>query len=623
MTWAFRSIGIVGTAFNAAMQPGAPSGAQAGDLLAVFGWHTAGSPAPPDLTSQGFTRLSINSVISYNLIYGKIALGSDAMPSFQMGSGFQACFCAAYSGAPATIAGIASQTAVERATSSTSGVSFIGFAAPPDAGCLILGLGMRNAGSATGLTWGSDSIFTTRATYTPDNRPRGLVLDWIQGVSTSRSLFNVSSSPADSASLNAAGEMVFLKPGGISGSPLINSDFSNDVLLRPRRGPVHEFWQIPLELATFIGPQQPPPSRIDVPAFLLRPRTNVMLGIEQGIPATLVGKDRVLTPVDWQYGWDPPQLIAALQSYGQGFDASDMTQIANVAPYLEFNWTAPPGPRQWHRGYEFSLNLNLLGQDAMPTGSLKNLQWDPPPAPRQPIANRSYEQAGLSLFFTVQVKPPISAEWPLPLRVRQPVQDFLQGTPDTILTYLTTFPPFQPSIDLPPKAPRLGFTRGSEWSMQALLKGKDIIPFGTRYDERQVSIVYNAALYSVNQTSQFLIPTTPPVNTGGLGVRHVGRVILDPSKLGEAAIVPFDFISGLGVNEVLVSASTIAILNSGTDPSPQSIISAPATIGGTIAFQQVTPTILGNIYDLKCTVLTSLGNILVLDGYFAIIPGVP
>jgi hypothetical protein len=104
----------------------------------------------------------------------------------------------------------------------------------------------------------------------------------------------------------------------------------------------------------------------------------------------------------------------------------------------------------------------------------------------------------------------------------------------------------------------------------------------------------------------------------------VGRIVIDPAKLGEGPQIPFDFISGMqSPDEVLVSATTTCTLYSGTDPSPQSIISGPATVSGTIAFQKCVPTIVGNIYDLSCKALTSAGQILILDAYFAIVPGVP
>lgn len=209
MTWAFRSVGTLATAFNGTMTPGAPAGFQAGDLLVIDSWSVPGNPGVP--TISGFTQLSKNTSFTDAVIFGKIATGGDTMPTFQHGTDFQGCYCRAYSGAPSSITGITSQTGVERGITATSSVSFAAFATPPDNNILVLGVGVRASGSATGISFGSSGVYTTRATQAANSRPHAILMDLIQTTATSGSIVTITTSPADSASLAARGQLVFLK----------------------------------------------------------------------------------------------------------------------------------------------------------------------------------------------------------------------------------------------------------------------------------------------------------------------------------------------------------------------------------------------------------------------------
>lgn len=213
MTWAFRSAGTVSSVFNTTTTPGAPAGFVAGDLLLVCGWCTASSITMPDLTSQGFTRLSPNAAFTYIIIWGRIATGGDSMPSFQMGPDFCASACLAYTGAPSTLTGIASQAGTERGGSAVNGCTFAGFTTPPDSNVMVFSLGMRNPGSSVGMVWGTKANYTNRQVQqSPDNRPHAIMLDWIQTTSTSASITNITSSPSDSVAQNNASQTIFLKP---------------------------------------------------------------------------------------------------------------------------------------------------------------------------------------------------------------------------------------------------------------------------------------------------------------------------------------------------------------------------------------------------------------------------
>ena len=107
------------------------------------------------------------------------------------------------------------------------------------------------------------------------------------------------------------------------------------------------------------------------------------------------------------------------------------------------------------------------------------------------------------------------------------------------------------------------------------------------------------------------------------------RVQIPSKKLGETPILgangnsPFNFISLLAPTETLSTATVTATVYSGLDPSPSSIIPIAATIVGQQVQQKVTGGVLGVIYELLCTVTTSLGQTLELVGYMAVIPDLP
>lgn len=634
MAWAFRNAGNVTRSFGAAITPAAPAVIQQNDLMLIAASETLGSAARPAVSGWNDITLGVNWSTGA-AVYARIATAGDAsnpsaaMPSIPSwsSSDFQLAVCLVYSGGPTTLTGILDPSCTDTNYNSTNQVRFTGMIAPVNNGSLFVAIGFKNTlGNGTPALSETGGLvgFNRRILDWPTNaRPIIVIDDLVQNTAAGLSAPGMNMNFSESSTQAGHSTILIFVPAAVASLPPGDEIWPDNFAAQSRHASLHQFWQIPLELATIVPPL-PPIRNFET---YLPPRADYRALRSQELnllESTLFGQDRVLTPVDWAYGWDPPQLPAALRGDSYPLTATEMFALANLPPYLEYSWPAPPGPRQTQKGFEFSINLNLLGKDKVLTAGIQNIMWDPPLGPRRPVENLSFNSAGLSLFFFTPVKPPLSvSDWPVPPAPRRFVQDFVQGMPGTILGYLTTYQPFQGLQDLPPRRISLQIANLTyEWSRTALLKGQDIIPFGTSSTDTQLRAVAKPDLYSINETSQFLIPVTPPIPPG-LGVKHMGRVVLDPASVGEAVIVPFDFISGLQAGEVIVSASTKCTLYSGTDSNPQAVVSGVATVGGTIAFQTVVPTITGNIYDLACTAVTSFGQILTLEGYFAIIPGLP
>lgn len=102
-----------------------------------------------------------------------------------------------------------------------------------------------------------------------------------------------------------------------------------------------------------------------------------------------------------------------------------------------------------------------------------------------------------------------------------------------------------------------------------------------------------------------------------------GRADL-PSKLaGETKVFTFDFSSSLSTGETISTQVVTASVYSGSDAAPSSLISGLATASGAVVSQKITGGTLGVIYELLCTITTSLGQTLLLSGYTAVVPEVP
>src|SRR5208282_358467 len=120
-----------------------------------------------------------------------------------------------------------------------------------------------------------------------------------------------------------------------------------------------------------------------------------------------------------------------------------------------------------------------------------------------------------------------------------------------------------------------------------------------------------------------LILPTPSAGAGTGQGRYGGRVILPAKKLGETVFEPFDYISQLSAGESVVSATCSCVVYTGNDPNPSAVISGSPSFSGTIVNQLVTGGVLGTIYELRMTAVTSLGQTIELPGFLAIVPDLP
>lgn len=90
-----------------------------------------------------------------------------------------------------------------------------------------------------------------------------------------------------------------------------------------------------------------------------------------------------------------------------------------------------------------------------------------------------------------------------------------------------------------------------------------------------------------------------------------------PTGIGSIELFSFDYVNLLASGETISSATWTATLSSGTDDSPNSIVSGSATISGSVVTQLIDLTdtaqvINANAYLLTCAAETSLGQTLLI-----------
>lgn len=629
----YNNSGLAGNG-TASFTVSLPGGFAAGYLGLIF--TACDTDGQTISTPTGWTLLSPDSQTTFCKLYGRYMQLGDVGPALSWSGGKCVADVGMWSGDVYSDMSTIVDVSADRATTNVSLVNYqIVNRTPTGDGRLCIAAGRKQKQTGGLNTFGNVSSGGFSIISQLSSNGPGQASVWNSVIQTTATLVGSISSTfgaADSTARSEGGFFVALQPS-VPGLPVGDNESPMPVAAARRSGELNAFVQVPIELRSIPAPALPPQA-LDTympraPAFPAALRGSDLNLVE----STLKGKDQVLVPVDWEYAWDGPldRLPAYLIAESYPLGPVELTALTTYPPYLEFNWTVPPGPRQWSRSFEQYYPLVLIGKDKVfgaPGQGVLNVQYDNPQARPFPRFILAFESNGLALLATPPQFPPASLGRMLaqdlpPRRPKAFFNDIMQGTPLAILAKLTVYPPFAPSVDLPPRGPVQPIAnRGYEFSVLANLFGRDILPPG-RGDQSIPTrpLRLSASLLDISENYPFLIPTTPPVN--GTGVIHMGRVVLDPARVGEIVQVPFDFTSGLQAGEVLLAASTTAAVYSGTDSSPSSIISGAAAVSGSIALQTCRPTIVGVIYALECSAVTSAGQLLKLAAYFAVEPQLP
>lgn len=99
-------------------------------------------------------------------------------------------------------------------------------------------------------------------------------------------------------------------------------------------------------------------------------------------------------------------------------------------------------------------------------------------------------------------------------------------------------------------------------------------------------------------------------------------VLLPSKQVADSLLVNFPFQNQMVFGEVVTGAVVTITVYTGTDPNPTTMLSGTPdyTTGlGEYVLQTIVAGISGNIYQLVCTVATSLSNVFVCEAYLAVI----
>lgn len=93
-------------------------------------------------------------------------------------------------------------------------------------------------------------------------------------------------------------------------------------------------------------------------------------------------------------------------------------------------------------------------------------------------------------------------------------------------------------------------------------------------------------------------------------MRAIGQ--FTPANAGESEVYGFDFAKDLPEGDSISTVTFGIAVVSGTDPDPASHLTGQPSVSGTQTLQRVQDLIAGVIYTLEATVVTTMGNTLVL-----------
>jgi hypothetical protein len=612
------------------MTPGLPGSLSDGMLLILHTGVNSLSLGKPTISNWPLLAAFTSAV--GEALYAHIFTTGDAAPSFSWDGSHQAFSrIAAFTGDVYTDLASIVISFTERSANTHGSVSVNSLSSPALSNALLLRGGHTGKTSVNNSTvfadWDTNpGIFTKIGSdiVQGGSAIAGTWWYWQQtdplGIST-----DISDLPTtEPAVTNSQGWTIALKTAGTS-LPVGEENYPDFHTRRSSHAAVQQFWSVPDTITSLPVSTLPPPAT-DFPMPARRqPQLSAFEVPTNRLP---LGTDRVLSSALWDYEWDKPSLPVALRAESTGFTALELFATTNLPPYQEFNWPVPPGPRQYLRDFQASFNKNLIGQDALPPGGPQKNMWDPPRGPKRPVENLSSLDSGLSLYYFVPPKPVGAQSQDLPPTSASRLRpDFSQGLEAERLTFLSTLPPFLPCMDLPPIKRRRLMSLSYDYNGSLLYLKINTIPIGRSVQEnpRLSRRARSSSLYEITPYA-FLNPPSPPPGppaSSGQIAGPGGRIILMPKKVGETVIRPFDFISRLGGSEKILSAVVTASVYSGTDSSPQNIINGSAAISGTIVNQSLTGGLLGVIYELLCTITTSLGQRLEMSAFWVVEPDLP
>jgi len=616
---------------SGAMAPALPAGVSDGNLMLLHTGVNSVSLGAPAIT--GWTLLTPNSLAKGDQCYGRIYQPGDASPTVQWDASHQAfariCY---FSGDVYTDLSTIVAVRSDRGATTNSYILVNGLSVPAVDNCLIIRGGHTSKSALNNgqvfPDWDTNTGVLTKIGTDVNQNGNAIAATWwywqqtnALGLSGDTDTLPVT----DASSQNGQGWTIALLTLS-TGLPVGEESLPDFTTRRSSQSAVQQYWSVPDTLTSLPPPDSPPFSE-DFPNPRRRPMP--LSALEQQTNTLPLGTDRVLQPALWDYEWDKPSLPLALRDDVYGTSPLLLFAANDFPPYQEFNWPVPPGARQWNRGFQSGFNMNLRGQDILtPDGPQKNM-WDPPRGPKRPLENLSSLSSGLSLYYFIPPKPvgAISTDLP-PQPARRLRQDFQLPMQATVLTFVSTLPPFTPCQDMPPRRSRRLAFYSYSYASSLLYRDLSQMPVGEQIFDlprTRPRASLRALLYEILPYSQISPPVTPPGPPASIGqvAGPGGRIILMPKKVSETAIRPFDFISRLGSGELIQSAVTTASVYSGVDPSPALIINGSAAIFGTIVNQSLTAGRLGVIYELLCTIRTSKGQILAMSAFWTVEPDLP
>lgn len=216
------------TGFNpSSLTPAIPGSPPVGSLLILQTGVQMGNTSSPTIT--GWTNLSTvggeSSQETTQALYGRISTGSGDAPTVAWGyAAWQYAFINTYSGNPATLSGIISDTpSVNYQGVLVAGVAYAA-AAVSNPGCLVIAFGCKNTALSSAPTWNAFGSFTKQNSAFVSTVLSAVYNEWIQTTATSISAGNqLYSSSGDSSGQNNCGRIVALLPAGATNTTITPS----------------------------------------------------------------------------------------------------------------------------------------------------------------------------------------------------------------------------------------------------------------------------------------------------------------------------------------------------------------------------------------------------------------